>query len=74
MVVCVAESVSAVHYERLFLYCLAWSVGGLLPQEERPAFDAQLRTLSSSLPPEARFSLGRTLICVGLRACSELQQ
>ena len=51
---CVAETVTAVHYERVFLYCLAWSVGGLLPQQERPAFDTQLRTLSSSLPQEVR--------------------
>lgn len=39
-------------YERVFLYCLAWSLGGLLDQRDRPAFDAQLRNLSSELPPK----------------------
>jgi dynein heavy chain len=46
-----------VHYERLFLYCLAWSAGGLLPKEERPAFDAQLRTLTQNLPPQVGLRL-----------------
>ncbi len=52
-----AETASAVHYERLFLYCLAWSAGGLLPKEERPAFDAQLRTLTQNLPPQVGLRL-----------------
>lgn len=37
--------------ERLFLYCLCWSLGGLLGEKERPAFDAELRSIGgSSLP------------------------
>lgn len=37
--------------ERLFLYCLCWSLGGLLGEKERPAFDAELRSIGgNSLP------------------------
>lgn len=39
------------HYERLFLYCCAWALGGLLDVGDRVAFDAQLRTLTDQAPP-----------------------
>lgn len=48
------EVLAPQQYERVFLYCLAWSLGGLLDQKDRPAFDAQLRALSSELPPKVR--------------------
>lgn len=28
-----------VKYERIFLFCMAWALGGLLEQKERPMFD-----------------------------------
>ena len=39
--------------ERHFLFCLAWSVGGLLGAEDRVRFDAFLRTLSAQAPAPA---------------------
>eukprot|EP00887_Chlorella_sp_A99_P001633 scaffold8.g1633.t1 len=39
-------------YERLFLYCAAWSLGGLLDGKDRPLFDAQMRGLSVQMPPK----------------------
>ena len=33
-----------------FLYCLAWSIGGLLDVHDRKAFDKFLRTISKSMP------------------------
>ena len=41
---------SEVHYERAFLYCLAWGIGGLLSEKDRPLFDAELRTISKEMP------------------------
>lgn len=38
------------HYERLFLYCATWSLGGLLDARERPRFDAHLRSLTDQAP------------------------
>jgi dynein heavy chain len=38
------------HYERLFLYCATWSLGGLLDTKERPRFDAHLRSLTDQAP------------------------
>ena len=38
--------------ERLFLYCLTWSLGALLSEKERPSFDAELRSIGGSLPPK----------------------
>ena len=39
---------------KLFLYCLVWSLGGLLDPKDRPAFDHDVRALSSKadLPPK----------------------
>lgn len=38
--------------ERMAAYCLAWSVGGLVRGEDRPAVDAHLRSISDALPPK----------------------
>lgn len=45
-----AAALAPHHYECLFIYCLAWSLGGLLDARDRVAFDAQLRTLTSQAP------------------------
>ena len=42
------------HYERIFIYCLAWSLGGLLDTKDRAPFDAHLRTLTSQAPKQVR--------------------
>lgn len=43
-------SLAADHYERLFLFCLTWSLGGLLDARDRPRFDAHLRALTDQAP------------------------
>ncbi|KAI3432720.1 hypothetical protein D9Q98_004263 [Chlorella vulgaris] len=40
------------HYERLFLYCLTWSLGGLLDGRDRVLFDAHLRSLTDQAPEQ----------------------
>ncbi len=45
-----AAPLAAAHYERLFLYCLTWSLGGLLDTKDRPRFDAHLRALTDQAP------------------------
>ena len=42
-----SSSLSADMLERAFLYCLTWSVGGLLDTEDRVKFDVFLRTLDT---------------------------
>ena len=42
------------HIERLFLFCLMWSIGGLLEPAGRSAFDTELRSSAPLLPPKAR--------------------
>lgn len=37
-----------VRYEKIFLYCLCWTVGGLLETEARIKFDAFMRTLDKT--------------------------
>lgn len=44
------EILSEGHYERVFLYCMAWSLGGLLDEKQRLGLDTMLRTLSDNLP------------------------
>jgi dynein heavy chain len=39
--------------ERLFLFALLWTVGGLFEEEDRGRFDEYLRTLSNLMPPMA---------------------
>ena len=46
------EVYSEGHYERLFLYAAAWSLGGLLEVADRPKFDAKLRELTDNVPPQ----------------------
>jgi hypothetical protein len=46
------EQLPETKLERLFLYCLCWSLGGLLSDKERPSFDAELRSIGGSLPPK----------------------
>lgn len=45
---------AAVAMERVFLFCLAWSIGGLLDSKDRDLFDAELRTMTSALPKKVR--------------------
>lgn len=45
-----AAHLSPDHYERLFLYCATWSLGGLLEARDRPRFDAHLRALTDQAP------------------------
>ena len=45
------EAKSAAAYERHFMYCLVWSLGGLLDTADRKPFDAQLRSLKSAGMP-----------------------
>jgi len=40
-----------VHYERVFLFCLTWSLGSLLEMKERPMFDQELRSFAANMPP-----------------------
>lgn len=46
------EQLPEAKLERLFLYCLCWSLGGLLSERDRPGFDAELRAIGSNLPPK----------------------
>jgi hypothetical protein len=46
------EQLSEAKLERLFLYSVAWSLGGLLSEKERPVFDAELRSFASNMPPK----------------------
>eukprot|EP00198_Chlamydomonas_reinhardtii_P012689 XP_001702026.1 flagellar outer dynein arm heavy chain gamma [Chlamydomonas reinhardtii] len=39
-------------YERVFLYCMTWSLGGLLEMKERPLFDQELRSFAHNMPPK----------------------
>ena len=39
-----------------FLYCIAWSIGGILDVHDRKTFDSFLRTISSKLPNIAKDS------------------
>ncbi len=47
------------HYERIFIYCLAWSLGGLLDAKDRVLFDIQLRTLTNQAPKKVGAAPGR---------------
>lgn len=49
------------HFERLFLFCLTWSLGGLLDGKDRGLFDAKLRTLTSQAPEQVRKAQGGSL-------------
>lgn len=49
-----AAPLPAAHYERLFLYCLTWSLGGLLDARDRLRFDAHMRALTDQAPEPVR--------------------
>lgn len=38
--------------ERVFLFCVAWGIGGLLDKKDRMALDAELRKLTDLLPKQ----------------------
>ncbi|CAG5121563.1 unnamed protein product, partial [Candidula unifasciata] len=40
------------HIERLYIFCLIWSFGGLLDSSDRRAFSDLLKTLSTALPDD----------------------
>ena len=44
------EFLSEGHYERVFLYCMCWSLGALLTPKDRTGFDTQVRKLTDNLP------------------------
>jgi hypothetical protein len=46
------EQLSEAKLERLFLYSVTWSLGGLLSEKERPVFDAELRSFAGNMPPK----------------------
>ena len=52
-----AEAAETSHLERLFLFALAWSVGGTLESADRARFDKFLRSTSTILP-EAGTTVG----------------
>jgi dynein heavy chain, axonemal len=42
-----------VQVRKIFIYCLTWSLGGLLDTKDRPAFDADVRALAhGDAPPK----------------------
>ena len=48
-----AAQLPAEKVKRIFVYCLTWSLGGLLDPKDRPAFDADVRsTGGEELPPK----------------------
>lgn len=48
-----AAASSPAMLERIFLYCLTWSLGSLIDAKDRPAFDAELRSKAgSAMPPK----------------------
>ena len=57
---------AAAGMERVFLFSLAWSLGGLLDSRDRAAFDAELRTQSSALPKRARGFAASALLPVSV--------
>ena len=45
-----------IYIERIFLFSLSWSIGGLLPEIDRHGFDRELRVMSLvSMPPKVGF-------------------
>jgi dynein heavy chain len=48
-----STNIPAHKVRRIFLYCLTWSLGGLLDPKDRPAFDADVRAVGGDdLPPK----------------------
>lgn len=44
-------ALDATKLERLFIYCAAWALGGLLSEKDRVAFDGEMRSLGSKQMP-----------------------
>jgi len=49
------------HIERLYLFCLIWTFGGLLDASDRKAFSDLLKTLSTAYVLLSHFHGGITL-------------
>lgn len=61
------SALTPVHYERIFMYCMAWGLGGLVDAKDRPALDTELRNMSEALPKKViqilLFALPSTALC-----------
>ncbi|CAD7698753.1 unnamed protein product [Ostreobium quekettii] len=44
------EILSPDKYEKVFLFCLVWSLGGLLDNKDRPQFSQEVASIGSNLP------------------------
>lgn len=53
------EILSESHYERLFVYCMCWSLGALLSPKDRESFDKEVRKQCENLP--MKMAEGETL-------------
>jgi dynein heavy chain len=53
------ESVDKAAYEKLYLYCLAWSCGGLFETDEREKFHKFLESRNAPLPQAAAQRVGQ---------------
>ena len=53
-----SAAVSAIHYERMFLYCITWSLGGRLDDIGRQEFDTALRLLAKEMPAKVKLHSG----------------
>jgi dynein heavy chain len=53
------EARTALAYERQFLYCLAWSIGGLLDPADRRLFDTHLKSFKREALPQVSSSNSR---------------
>lgn len=48
-----APQLDTMKVKRYFVYCLTWSLGGLLSEKDRPALDADIRAIGGDeLPPK----------------------
>ena len=56
--------------ERVFLYSIAWGLGGLLESADRVGLDAELRKLSSAMPPDVRRKGVGVGVGVGVGGCA----
>lgn len=45
------ETLDKTSFERFFVYCIAWSIGGLFETEEREKFHKYLEQRNAPLPP-----------------------
>jgi dynein heavy chain len=45
------ETVDKASFEKFFIYCMSWSVGGLFEGEEREKYQKWIETRNAPLPP-----------------------